>query len=146
MKGSAENGLKEGSVMIRTGTLTPESVSLHLKPFWKEWRVIGNSDSHVLDQDLRRAGWSFFFHPGIACRYMIGGGAGSVRLAMRRVLAQARRSGFNCLQVSEVSVGRFLGIPFVKVAAYSRHLQKSSTLKPLRPRNRNIANPAWSEG
>ena len=146
MSAAAANGLKEGSVMIRTGTLTPESISLQLKPFWKQWRVIVNSDSHLLDQDLRHAGWTFFFNPGMVCGYMIGGGTTSVRLAMRRVLAQAKRSGFNCLQVSEVSVGHFFGVPFVKVAAYSRHLQKSSTLEPLVQRNRNIAAATWSEG
>lgn len=146
MNRRAATHLTEGSVLILSGTLTPESVPLNLKPYWKAWRMIGNSDGHVLDQDLRRVGWNFFFTAGIVQGYMLGGGEGAVRRATQRVLAKVKPAGFNCVQVSEIAVRRFLGVPYVRVAAYSRHVQKSNVLESLPQRMRTNSDAAWSVG
>ena len=141
-----DNQLKEGSVMMLSGTLTPESLPLNLKPYWKGWRVIGNADGHLLDQEIRRAGWSFFFIAGTVQAYMLGGGKGPVHRAARRVLAKVKDAGFNCVQVTEILAGRFCGVPYVRVTAHSRHVQKSNLLQPIGKRNRANADAAWSVG
>jgi hypothetical protein len=147
MNTPAMNGLKVRSVLMLSGTLMPESFPLHLKPYWKAWRLIGNSDAHTLDRDARRAGWSFFFIKGTVQAYMLGSGTeGTLRRAMRRIFAKVKSSGFNCLEVSEVIVSRFLGIPYVRVTAHSRHFQRSNMLEPLMQRSRTIAAAAWSVG
>lgn len=143
----AENHLNEGSVMILSGTLIPESLHLNLKPYWKAWNLIDNSNGHVLDQDLRRIGWNFFFISARVRSFMIGpGGPGTARRAMQRLLAKVRAAGFNCVQVSEITVSRFLGIPYVSVAAYARHVQKGNTLESLKQRIQTNAATAWSIG
>lgn len=139
--------LKAGNVMMLSGTLTPESIQLNLKPYWKAWRVIGNSDAHILDQDIRRAGWNFFFIAGTVQAYMLGSGTeGTLRRAMQRIFGKVKSSGFNCLEVSEIMVNRFLGIPYVRVTAHSRHIQKSNILESLKRRSRAIADAASSVG
>lgn len=142
----AVSPIKEGSVLMLSGTPTPESVPLYLKSYWKAWKVIANSDGHLLDQDLRRAGWNFFFIAGVVHAYVLGNGsAGTVKRALRHIAGKVKSAGFNCIQVSDVTVGRFLGIPYLRISAYSRHIQKSNTLDPLKQRVSTIAEIAWSE-
>ena len=139
--------IKEGSVLMLSGTPTPECVPLHLKPYYKAWKVIANSEGHVLDRDLRRAGWNFFFIAGVVRGYVLGNGSASaVKRALRRIAAKVKSAGFNCIQVSDVEVGKFLGIPYLRVSAYSRHIQKSNTLDSLKQRISTITEIVWSEG
>ena len=138
--------IKEGSVLMLSGTPTPESVPLHLKPYWQSWKVIANSDGHLLDQDLRKAGWNFFFIAGVVHGYVLGNGSAStVRRALRRIAAKVKSASFNCIQVTDVTVGRFLGIPYLRVSAYSRHIQKTNMLDSLKQRVSTITEIAWSE-
>ena len=109
--------------------------------------MIANSDSHALDQDLRRVGWSLFFIAGLQRGYSVGtGGEGSVRRATRRVLAKVRAEGFNCAQIADVAVKRFLGVPYVRIEAHSRHLQSGNVLATFKQRTRASAAAAWSVG
>ncbi len=139
--------LQEGTVLILSGTLTPETVPLHLKPYWASWRLVGNSNGHVLDQDLRMAAWSFFFIGGTVRGFAIGPGSdGAVNRAMRSVLNRVAAAGYNCAQVSDVAAGRFLGIPYVRVAVHPRHLQKNNTLGSLKQRSQTMATGVWCGG
>ena len=138
---------KEGSVLMLTGTFTPPSVPLNLKSYWGSWKVVANSDAHALDQDLRRVGWSLFFIAGKQRGYSVGtGGEGSVKRAMRRVLGKVGAEGFNCAQIANVAVKRFLGVPYVRIEAYSRHLQLGSVLETFKQRTQASAAAAWSVG
>lgn len=130
-----------------SGTLTPASVPLNLKSYWGAWNLIGNSDGHVLHQDLRRAGWNLFFIAGIHRGYTVGtGGARSVKRALGHVLAKVKTGGFNCAQISDIAVQRFLGIPYVRVEVNPRHLQQSSVLESFQRRTQTSAAAAWSIG
>jgi hypothetical protein len=42
-----------------------------------------------------------------------------------------KREQFNCLEITEIIVKRFLGLSFVSVTAHSRHLQESLYLVPV---------------
>ena len=96
---------------------------------------------------IRRAGWNFFFIAGTVRAYMLGSATeGTLRRAMQRIFGKVKSSCFNCLEVSEVIVSRFLGIPYVRVTAHSRHIQKSNILESLKRRSRAIADAASSVG
>jgi hypothetical protein len=138
--------LKQGSVLMVSGTFTPPSVPLNLKTYRETWRVIGNAGGHLLDEDLRRAGWNLFFIAGVIRGYALGSGEGCVKRAMRHVLATVKAQGFNCAQVSDVLVKRFLGVPYVCVEAHSRHLQQSNILQTFKQRTQTSAAAAWSVG
>jgi hypothetical protein len=143
----AHDQLQVGSVLLRSGTLTPTSVPLNLRSYCRDWQLIENSSGHVLDQGFRRTGWNLFFLAGSIRGYAVGsGGASSVIRATAKILAKVRSQGFNCAQISEIVVKRFLRIRYVRVEAHSCHLQQGNMLDSLERRNQTIAATAWSIG
>jgi hypothetical protein len=142
-----DNQLREGSVLLRSGTLTPPSLPLNLRAYCSNWRLIGNLDGHGLDQDLRRAGWNLFFIAEAIQGYAIGsGGESSVKRAVATVLAKVKARGFNCAQISDIVVKRCLGFPYVRVEANPRHLQQSNTLESFEQRTLISAAATWAIG
>lgn len=135
----------QGSVMILLGTQTPVSVPLSMKPYWKNWKLVGNSNAHDIDLSLRKAGWNFFFVAGSVRAWTLGSGPAAARRTMQRVLGKVKSAEFNCVQVAEIDARRFLGIPYVSVQAFSRHIQKTEQMETLRQRQRKITDAAYSQ-
>jgi len=48
--------------------------------------------------------------------------------AVEKVIAKIKSDTFNCLEISQVAVKDFLGLPYVTVAAHPRHIQESMFL------------------
>ena len=140
----APDRLQVGSVLLRTGTLTPLSVPLYLRTFGRDWQFIENSGGRVLDQGFHRMGWDFFLRAGSIRGYAVGSGESSIMRATLNLLAEIQARGFNCAQISGIVVKRFLGVRYVRVEAHSRHLQPSSMLDSMDERKKTIAATAWS--
>lgn len=49
----------------------------------------------------------------------------TIRRAVKRAIANMKSDRFNCLEISRVAVGSFLGLPYVTVAGHPRHIQES---------------------
>lgn len=64
--------------------------------------------------------------------------------ATAKILSSVKAQGFNCAQISEIIVKRFLGVRYVRVEAHSRHLQQGNMLDSLKHRTETIAATAWS--
>ena len=128
--------IKTGTILIQAGTLAPESLQGETEPYSPGWDVIKNSDG-TLDRRIREAGWNFFF---LAARFQVivwGHQTEKILLrAAKRLIAKAKPAAFNCLQVTEVSARRFLGIPYMHLSAHPRQIQKSSLLQELAIRSR----------
>ena len=121
--------VKAGTIMMQAGTLIPESLRVEAEPYWHGWEMIQDSDGDVLDRKIRRAGWSFFFMAEKIQAMVWGcGGKKTIRRAVQRVLRKVRLSKFNCLEITEISARRFLGLPYVHVSAHPRHIQKTALL------------------
>lgn len=132
-------------MLLRSGTLMPTSVPLSLSTYDRDWQLVENSAGPVLDQDIHRTGWNLFFLAGVIRGYAVGsGGESSVKRAMLNILAQVKAREFNCAQISDIVVKRFLGVRYVRVEAHSRHLQPSSMLDSMEERKKTIAATAWS--
>lgn len=142
----AYDQLQEGSVLLRSGTLTPPLVRLNLTNFSRDWQSIENCGGHVLDQEFRRSGWNLFFLAGVIRGYAVGSGHTSVMRATAKILSEVNAQGFNCAQISEITSKRFLGVRYVRVEAHARHLQQSNTLESFKQRSEAIAATAWSVG
>jgi hypothetical protein len=146
-KESMSEPIKVGTILIRAGTLLPESLQVQLQPFSSRWEIIKNSDGKSLDRSISAAGWHLFFLAASINTVAWGhGGTRSVRTAIRRVLAKVKLSRFNCLEVTEISARRFLGLPYVHLSAHSRHLQKDLLLQGLAERSRTQVAAAWAIG
>ena len=139
--------MKQRTIMMQTGTFIPESLRVEAEAYWHAWEVISSADGDLLERDLRKAGWNFFFLAETIQAMVWGYYEGrTVRRAVRRVLANVKLSKFNCLEVTEITQRRFFGIPYVHVSAHSRHIQKSSTMQSLVERNQAEAAATWAVG
>jgi hypothetical protein len=145
--GSMTDTINAGTIMMQAGTLIPESLRAEAEPYWHGWEMIQEADGDILDRNIRRAGWSFFFM-AMNIRAMVWGSVGkkNVRRAVQRVLEKVKLSKFNCLEITEISARRFLGFPYVHLSAHSRHLQRASLLQSLAERSRSEEAAAWCVG
>ncbi len=127
--------IKAGAIMMKVGTILPQSLRVETELYSQGWEIIKNSDADAVDRDIRRADWNFFFLAASIHATALGyRGERTVRRAMERILAKAEPSKFNCLEITEVSAKQFLGFPYVHVSAHSRHIQKSPLLQGLAER------------
>ena len=127
--------IKAGTIMMKAGTIIPQSLRVETELYSQGWEIINNSDTDAVDRDIRRADWNFFFLAASIQATALGyWGEKTVRRAMERVLAKADPSKFNCLEITGISAKQFLGLPYVHVSAHSRHIQKSPFLQELAER------------
>lgn len=114
--------------MIAERAHLPPGLQYESEPSFEGWTVV-KLNAIALDQIVRRDGWTLFFLAGPI--EMIGLGADQRRAsdrALKGILKSLKGRNFNCLEVTEVSAKRFLGIPYVKVAVHLRHIQKGLVL------------------
>ena len=124
--------IKAGAIMMKVGTILPQSLRVETELYSQGWEIIKNADADAVDRDIRRADWNFFFLAARIHATALGyWGEKTVGRAMERVLAKAEPSKFNCLEITGVSAKQFLGFPYVHVSAHSRHIQKSPFLQEL---------------
>lgn len=119
-----------GTVLVRTGTVTPE---LKSEPYSPGWETVQMSSPDALDRSIRKAGWNFFFFADRiqAISGLLSGKERAVQRAVERILAKAKPSQLNCLQITDISSRRYLGIPYIRVSAHARHIQRSTVLQTL---------------
>ncbi len=93
------------------------------------WRRVTNCDVYGLDRQLREAGWTFFYLAGEISASVLGWDREkALERAVHKALARITAGGFNCLEIAQVTVQRFLGLLYVSVSAHPRQIQKSMFL------------------
>jgi len=117
------------TLLVKAGTLLPESSQLESDPYLKGWRRVKNLGSSGMDRKLCNAGWTFFYLAGELNAIAFGSNSEkTTRRAVKKVIANMTSDRFNCLEISRVAAKRFLGLPYVTVAAHARHIQESAFL------------------
>jgi hypothetical protein len=120
-----------GTILIRENTLLPASLAVDSEVFLSGWRIVKNLDCSTLVRNTERANWNFFYLAGETRATVLGRDRlGTLRRAVRRVLAKQEGQKFNSLEITKVVPKRFLGIPFLSVTAHSRHIQQGIGLVP----------------
>jgi hypothetical protein len=133
--------------MVQAGALMPDGVGVEAELFERGWKMIKYPASRRLDRNIRSAGWSFFFMAEKIAVTVYGFWGGQVsRRAVLQLLKQVKASGFNCLEITDISPKKFLGIPYVHVSAHPRHVQKGARLQSLAERTRTSVAAAWAIG
>jgi hypothetical protein len=126
---SANNN--SGTIFIREKTHLPAGLSIESEAFLPGWRAVRNLDGYELSRKIEQAKWSLFYLAGEVRAIVLGReGEEAKRRAVKRMLGRLKGRRFNCLEITEVVAKRFLGIPFLRVAAHSRHLQESLYMIP----------------
>jgi len=122
---------RAGTILIREDTLLPTNLSIESEAFLTGWRVIKNLDRSTLARNIESANWNFFYLAGEMRATVLGRDrSGTLRRAVRRVLAKQKGQKFNSLEITNVVSKRFLRIPFIDITAHSRHIQQGIGLVP----------------
>ena len=120
-----------GTILIREDTRLPANLSIESETFLPGWRVVKSLDRSTLARNIEGVNWNFFYLAGEIRAAVLGRNQpGTLRRAVRRVLAKQEGQKFNSLEISNVVSKRFLGIPFINITAHSRHIQQDIGLVP----------------
>src|SRR6266478_4811934 len=119
------------TVFIREDTQLPATLAIESEAFLPGWRVVKNLDRQAVTREVEGANWNFFYLAGEMRATVLGRDrSGTLRRAVKCVLAKQEGQKFNSLEITKVVSKRFLGIPFMSVAAHSRHIQQGIGLVP----------------
>ena len=114
-----------GSLLVKAGTLLPESVQLESDSYLKGWSLVKNLGSSEMDRKLCAVGWTFFYMAGEVKAIAFGSDSEETTCrAVKKVIENMKSDKFNCLEISRVAAKSFLGLPYVTVAAHKRHIQE----------------------
>ena len=103
----------------------PANLPIESEAFLPGWRAVRNLDGYELGRKIEEAEWYFFYLAGEIGAIALGReGPGTLRRAVKRILAKQEGQKFNSLEVTKIISKRFLGIPFMSVTAHSRHIQQ----------------------
>jgi len=119
------------TICIKEDTPLPTNLPIESEAFLPGWKVVKNLDRSTLARNIEGANWNFFYLAGEIRATVLGRDRpGTLRRAVRRVLAKQEGQKFNSLEITRVVSKRFLGIPFMSVTAHSRHIQQGIGLVP----------------
>ena len=125
------NNTSRTILIIRENTLLPTGSAVESEVFLPGWRVVKNLDGYGLGQKIEEAKWYFFYLAGEIRAIALGREElGTLRRAVRQILAKWEGQKFNSLEVTEIIPKRFLGITFMSVTAHFRHIQQGICLVP----------------
>jgi len=134
-----------GTILIRENTLLPAGLAIESEVFLSGWSVVKNLDGSTLGRNIEGANWNFFHLAGEMRVTVLGRDRSATLLkAVKRVLATQEKQS-NSLEITKVVSKRFLGIPFMSIAAHTRHIQQGVCLVPARDFISEMAVPAVSE-
>jgi len=119
------------TILIHEDTSLPANVTIESEAFLPGWRVVKNLDGYGLEQKIEEAKWYFFYLAGEHRAIALGReGLGTLRRAVKQILAKRGGQTFNSLEITKVASKRFLGIPLMSVVAHFRHIQQGICLVP----------------
>jgi hypothetical protein len=135
------------TILIRDNALLPAGLAVESEVFLPGWRVVKNLDGYGLGQKIEEAKWYFFYLAGEIRAIALGReGLGTLRRAVKRILVKREGQEFNSVEVTEIISKRFLGIPFMSVAAHFRHIQQGICLVPAKDFVVRMPESGWSGG
>ena len=119
-----------GTLLIDDRPLILRALDLESESYSGTWSVLQSHTSATLDKKIRGTGWNCLFMAAEVKATVLGAlAANSIRRALRQIFARVRKPDFNCLEVTKITEGRFLGVPYVTVSVHSRHIQQGSLME-----------------
>ena len=120
-----------GTILIREDTRLPANLSIESETFLPGGRVVKSVDRSALARNIEGVNWNFSYLAGEIRATVLGRNQPrTLRRAVKCVLAKQEGQKFNSLEITKVVSKRFLGIPFMRVTAHSRHIQQGIGLVP----------------
>jgi len=124
MKGA--DVITPGTILIEKDTALPPSLHLEEESATGSWRHLTSSFTfQELERVLAATGWTFFYLAGRITATAFGFDRQKAsKKALSRLIGRVKLLKCNCLEIDEVSIQVFWGIPYVSVSAHSRNIQK----------------------
>jgi len=123
-----------------------QRLGLETDSYAQNWSVIRVLNGFSLDRKIHAAGWHSFFMAGEVQAIALGSiRPGSLHAALQRIFSKVRDEDFNCLEVTGIVARCFLGIPYVRVTAHSRHIQRGWRLDHVRERRAAQSVVEWAK-
>jgi hypothetical protein len=124
---SGNSPIGHGVVLVEKGTILPEPIRLETDSTGSGWaRVASDGNVHELEQKIDAAGWTFSYLAGAIRASAFGfDRQGRIHGALRRLFRTAKRQNCNCLEIDDIEMHSFLGVPYVSVSAHSRQISVS---------------------
>lgn len=122
--------IRPGTMLLEDGTRTPESFVLNSEPYSIGWSLIIDATAAQLGRNLEGAGWTFFYLAGLISANGFGlSDQSRTDRAMAHLIETIKLQHFNCLEITQVRRVSFLGLPYTRVVARARHIQRSRILR-----------------
>ncbi len=131
------NHIQTGTIMVQPSE-SLRSLGIDSEPYCENWESLGAHESAGLDRKLGDAGWKLFYMADeLKTAVPAWGGQKTLRRGLKRLLSRTRLQHFNCLELTRILRKRFLGIPYVSMAAHSRPIQQRSQIQSMARRAQN---------
>jgi hypothetical protein len=135
--------IRVGTMLIADGTHTPKSLVVPTERYSAGWSSIIDFTSAELDRLLESAGWTFFYMAG---EIRVSGFGFNDRSRTDRAVAHmidaVKRQHCNCVEITQVRRGSFLGLRYTNLVAHARHIQRDRTFHDLSNVRPSIRSPA----
>jgi hypothetical protein len=116
-----------GGIWIEGHVHLPNSIRLGGVPDSNGWTALNGARS-AFEKEIQEAGWTLFFMAGEIRTAVFGfDKQKTLRTALKRLIANAKSLNCNGIEITHVTDKTFLKLPYVRVSAHARHLQKGLT-------------------
>ncbi|MBK7931298.1 MAG: hypothetical protein IPJ98_28625 [Bryobacterales bacterium] len=143
-----------GTILVAPGTPLPDCLQIEPGASNAHSWLLANPThpSPRFEQELQDSGWTFFCLADTISAISINfNTAQAGQAAMKRLIAKAAARHCNALQVDQIAAHFFLGIPYLRVSAHPRHIQRGMVFpRPLRAApnsppalSPSVAAPPW---
>ena len=118
--------VRVGTILIQDGTPTPGGMVITTQHYLSGWSFIINFTSAQLSREFENAGWTSSYMAGELRTSGFGLTEKSRRdRAVTHLIDAVKRQHCNCVEINEIRLRSFLGLPYTSVVAHARHIQRS---------------------
>jgi hypothetical protein len=140
--------IKVGTILMEDRPTITSALQVEGEPFSEGWSILDIVGGAALESKVGATGWRCFFLAGEVKATVFGSlNVRNSRRALRRILSKVRGQDFNCLEITRIVSGRFLGIRYTTMVANSRHIQQLGWMLQDAEERRNAQTDAnWARG
>lgn len=125
--------IRAGSVLIKSNASLPDSVQFESKRY-RSWSLLTEADGFQVGRTLSDVGWHFLFMvPEVRTGALSSNRNRGLRKALKKVLSAIEAQRLNAMEIAEINTRRLLGLSYVEIVAYPRHVKNSPFLRDLDP-------------
>lgn len=123
--------IRAGSVLIKSDASLPDSLQFESKRYGS-WNLLSGADGFQVGRRLSDVGWHFFFMvPEVRNGVLSSNRNRGLRKALKKILSAIEAQSFNAVEIAEINTRRLLGLSYVEIVAYPRHVKNSPFLRDL---------------